>query len=265
MNRYKKNVLDIYNKRIIEIDFIRGLALILMFMQHFIFDLRFFFHLDILSFTDGDFFLLIIRPIVLVFFLLCSGVSSKFSRNNYLHSMKIAFAAILMSASTILIDQFYNLGIAVYFNVLHLLALVIFIHASIETLIIRRKKNRRKFVVFIELFIAILLSSIVLSFKSYISFTFINLVLGLNILDLPLMGDYLPLCPWMIFYFLGLFFAEVFYDNKLSLFEFSKVKDKLEKTVSLRSILFIGRHSLIFYLLHQPIFLLLVYLLDLLI
>jgi uncharacterized membrane protein len=58
--------------------------------------------------------------------------------------------------------------------------------------------------------------------------------------------DYFPLLPWFGVALLGIFFAKTFY-SKISSFQTQKPK--------LKPLCWLGRHSLLIYLIHQPIFL----------
>jgi uncharacterized membrane protein len=58
--------------------------------------------------------------------------------------------------------------------------------------------------------------------------------------------DYFPLLPWFGVALLGIFFAKAFY-SKISSFQTQKPK--------LKPLCWLGRHSLLIYLIHQPIFL----------
>ncbi len=241
---------------------IRGLALFLMLLQHLIFDLRFFFHLPILGFTDSIVFLDVLRPVVLVFFLICSGISMRFSRNNFFHAFKLLLAASLISIFTILVDRYFNLGIAVYFNILHLLALAIFIQALIEHFFLTKLSDKGRLAFFlVELFIVSLISSIISGVRLGFDFNYFYLAFGLYINDLPYMGDYLPFFPWSIFFVIAILFAEIFYHNNKSLLSDAS-KNQLLKNKSCRLFLLLGRNSLLIYLLHQPIFLVFIYILE---
>jgi uncharacterized membrane protein len=58
--------------------------------------------------------------------------------------------------------------------------------------------------------------------------------------------DYFPLLPWFGVALLGIFFAKIFY-SRISSLQSSKPK--------LKPLCWLGRHSMVIYLLHQPIFL----------
>ena len=65
------------------------------------------------------------------------------------------------------------------------------------------------------------------------------------------MGDYLPILPWLGFFFVGVIIGRLGYKNKMTLFPDSP-KSVLKIS---RPFEWFGRNSLLIYLIHQPIFL----------
>ncbi len=65
--------------------------------------------------------------------------------------------------------------------------------------------------------------------------------------------DYWPLMPWFGLFLIGMYFGEILYENKKPS-EFSKP--------IINQINFLGRKSLLIYLIHQPILLVLLYILG---
>jgi uncharacterized membrane protein len=61
--------------------------------------------------------------------------------------------------------------------------------------------------------------------------------------------DYFPLLPWFGVILIGIFIGNSLYQNNKRQF---KIKD-LSQVLAVRGVCFLGRHSLIIYLLHQPI------------
>lgn len=118
-----------YDKRIAELDFLRGLAIVLMIGHHTIFDLRHIYGLDILAFQDTVWFMDWIRPVILFLFLTVSGISCSFSRNNFRRGIKLLLFALGVTAAFELVSHFSAFEMHVYFNVFHLLTLGIFFYA----------------------------------------------------------------------------------------------------------------------------------------
>jgi len=72
---------------------------------------------------------------------------------------------------------------------------------------------------------------------------------GFSIKGAPWMADYMPLFPWLGVFLIGCAIGRLCYKDKKTLFA---GRGKVMKAVS-RPVEFIGRHSLIIYLAHQPI------------
>jgi len=75
--------------RVFELDALRGLALFMMFLHHFIFDLRYIFGLDVFAWQESWWFINLLRPLFLNVFLVVSGISSSFSRSNTRRGLRL--------------------------------------------------------------------------------------------------------------------------------------------------------------------------------
>ena len=71
--------------------------------------------------------------------------------------------------------------------------------------------------------------------------------------------DYFPLVPWFGVVPIGVFLGNVLYTNYTRNF---RLQD-LSQVAGIRSLSFLGRHSLLIYLIHQPVLITVLYLLDL--
>ena len=77
----------------------------------------------------------------------------------------------------------------------------------------------------------------------------IFLPIGFEISGSPWMADYMPLFPWLGVFLIGCVIGRICYKDKKTLFA---GRGKVMKAIA-RPIEFIGRHSLIIYLVHQPL------------
>ena len=68
--------------RAAELDFLRGLALVMMLIQHIGYDLRYVFGLPVFGILESNYFWAFIHPVILVLFVGISGTCSTFSNNN---------------------------------------------------------------------------------------------------------------------------------------------------------------------------------------
>lgn len=249
--------------RVPEIDAIRGTALFLMLLQHLAFDLYYGCGWRFLSFTESRFFLDLLRPCVLVFFLICSGLSSRFSRSFLRHGLRIAAAAALLSAVTVAVDHrllFFDgelQGISIYFNVLHVLAAAVLLDGSLRALFsvpLSRGGSRALFFSAAELFLSMLVTAILFTWNEPAPYSPGRLIIGLKTETLPAMGDYLPLFPWILFFFFGRLCGDVFYAEARSY-----MSERAKSFPGVSFVSFLGRHPLAVYLLHQPLLMLLLF------
>jgi len=214
--------------RIWEIDFLRGIAIILMSLFHLLFDLSDFYAFDI-DYTAGivDF----IGATSALMFITLTGISSSLSRNNLNRSLKILFFAYLIT----LVTYFYDPNTYINFGILHLIGFSIVLYSFF-------KRFRTLILIFIGLLIIILgniLDNITVSTNLFAPF-------GLTSATYASL-DYYPLLPYFGVFILGMSLKNIFYLNKQSLFSFSPSPNN---PISL-----LGQHSLLIYLIHQPIIL----------
>ena len=134
-----KRLLPPARRRIWELDFLRGVFILLMVMDHTFFDIGYpymFGNAWLASGNEGAIRMVEfcrfywdnpvrewVHDLVLWgFFLLC-GMSVAFSRNNYIHSVKIGLCAVVLTCGTLLAEGWgIGEGIVVRFGVLHMLA-----------------------------------------------------------------------------------------------------------------------------------------------
>lgn len=236
--------------RAFELDFLRGFSIFMMIVHHTVFDLRFLFGVKGLEFESSFWVDGLLRPLFLMIFLGVSGISTSFSRNNAVRGVRLLVVAIVFSLSTWLLNAYILPGFGViYFNVLHVIALTTLFYA----LLVRRekteddkKKTDAKIVVIACLIIFFGLTLPVIpelqSLRSYWLLPF-----GFSPLKLQIL-DYMPLLPWSGVYLLGTLIGRGLYEDRRSRFNTSPAAIK-----ALSPFLFMGRHALIVYLIHQPV------------
>lgn len=136
-------------KRVWEIDFLRGLMILFVVFDHFMWDVKFSggaeyntavfrwlydlsskYYRGVLRETTHDTFVMM--------FVLVSGISCSFSRNNFNRAIKMIVFAILLTVVTMLFDM------TVYFNVIHVLALCTLIYCLFEKVYTWCKKQWAK-------------------------------------------------------------------------------------------------------------------------
>ena len=235
-------------KRFYELDLLRGAAIILMVVIHALHTLNFF---GSYNYTLGTGYLLYLSRTGASIFIILAGISLTLSSAR---AKARAFKKNLKRGA------------------------VIFSWGLLITLITRLTLGEEGFVIFgILHFIGL---SIILAYP-FLKFAIMNLLLGITIimLSFPMseltmqapwflwLGlrpagfysiDFFPLFPWFGIFLIGIFLGNTFYPEarrKFSLPEFSE-------NTPLKFLVFIGKNSLMIYLLHQPILILILFLLG---
>ncbi|SES87168.1 heparan-alpha-glucosaminide N-acetyltransferase [Anaerobranca gottschalkii] len=212
-------------KRIWEIDFLRFLAITLMVIFHFVYDLKEFANIDI------DYNLSPWKEVgktAALLFMFVSGISSGLSKENYKRGVKVFLWGMVITIVTyILFPQNY-----VRFGILHFLGISMLISP---------------FLLKINNFLLVVLAGV-------IAYNPIKGVLWENGLLLPLgvmyrgysSMDYYPLIPYLAYFILGILAYKIYYYRKKSIFPFSLHNSLIS---------LISQKSLWIYLIHQPVLL----------
>ncbi len=231
--------------RIWEIDFLRGLAIILMVGYHLLYDLGDFVGLKKFLGFSTDLTTpawLLAQNFFAGLFIILSGISTTFSRNNLRRFLKFLFVAILITGTTYVFDK----SSAILFGIIHCLAFCVLLYITLF------KKSSPAIRVGCGIFILFTNFTLpVIRKKTGLSSSWL-LPFGL-----PDPGfasfDYFPLIPWFGVFLLGTVLGHWLYEEKKSL-----IRQPLPETF----INWCGRHSLWIYLLHQPIIIGILYLLG---
>ena len=202
-----------------EVDVLRGLAVIGMVAYHFYFDLG----------PTSVLFTHLARTTAIIFLLLV-GFSFSFSydrhrKNQLFFSRHIIFRAtkIFLAASAVtLVTYFVSPALTVRFGVLHLISFSLLL-----------------------LLPFILTHNRVIPALISIVFLLIGFANGLDLADYPTF-DFYPILPWFGFILLGYSLAP--YYQKFRSTVIPTIPPPVTKPLS-----FLGRHSLLIYLAHQPI------------
>ncbi|KUO50232.1 MAG: hypothetical protein APF76_11000 [Desulfitibacter sp. BRH_c19] len=224
----------IYRGRVWEIDFFRGIALISMIVFHLIWDLNEFYNYPI-EYSSGIVYAL--GKFSAYLFIIITGISCTFSRGNMRRGLKLIAVALVITIATYLYDP----RAFIAFGILHFLGVSVLLYP------IYNKLN-----------------------KSLLLLTGTMMILvGQAILTIPMSHDYLiflgltsptyyaldyyPLLPYSGIFLYGIFFARILYPTKQTLFKVNLDNNPIS---------FIGKKTLIVYLLHQPIMLAILYILS---
>ena len=246
----------IKTNRIWELDFIRGFCILLMIMDHTFYDLAFLFPHQWFPGGEGSgalfwfstlirtgYYPWIVRDVIWLLAVFCfvfvSGISSSFSHSNLKRGLRLAAVALALSLFTLGLDLFTGQeeGYFIRFGILHLLATSIILYSLIQ-------KIGKKALV------ALGIASVLVGFY-FMQAPLETSVKALGILAQSTSGfrsaDYFPILPWVGFFLIGAVIGPGLYGNRQSRFPRRKVGGFL------KSVLFVGRHSLVIYVIHQPI------------
>jgi uncharacterized membrane protein len=231
--------------RIWEIDFLRGLSIILMVGYHLLFDLGEFrgvksflgFSTDLsgAAWTAAQAFFAGI-------FVVLSGVSSTLSRSNLRRGVKLLVVAAAVTAVT----WFFEPSAAVLFGILHCLAVSILLYGAL----FERKGP----------WVCAVWGAVVMGFAVFLPM--LRTAMAVNFDWLVPFGiyspafssyDYFPLVPWFGVFLAGAALGKTVYAPGKSLFP----RPPRETFIN-----FAGRHSLLIYVVHQPVIMGILYLLG---
>ena len=230
--------------RIWEIDFLRGLAIILMVGYHILFDLGEFngvkrflgFSTDLSSaaWTAAQY-------LFAGLFVVLSGISSTMSRSNLRRGLKLLVLALAVTAVTWVFEP----SSAVLCGILHCLALSILLYGA---------AFERKGPAACASWGAVILGlgAALLMLKKAVAVDF-DWLLPLGIYSPSFSSyDYFPLVPWLGVFLAGATLGKSVYAPGRSLFR---------RPPRATFINFAGRHSLLIYIVHQPVIMAVLYLL----
>ena len=215
-------------RRYYALDVLRGLSILLMVCYHWGYDLVLY---DLLP--DWVLYNPLLDGLQLFFasvFVAISGASSTFSRNNWRRGLKILLCALAVTAATYWFDP----GSTVRFGILHFLGAAALLYQLLRPLLERFPPNP---LVCLALFFAA-------RFVTKPHYPVPGLWwLGFRQPGFS-SGDYFPLLPWFFMYLFGVWLG--------GWLERGQGPDWLRK-VRCPWLENIGRHTLLVYLLHQPV------------
>jgi uncharacterized membrane protein len=223
--------------RLVEIDFFRGIAILLMVIFHTIFDLSFFYGWS-LNYLDGFWYYQGKSSAIL--FMLLSGTSSILSRNSVRRGLTVFSIGLLIT----LVSYVYSPDMYIRFGILHLLGI------GMLTAPLFSRYSALLLIVIGTLTIAIG------NEFSYLTAPTAYLVpFGIKPPNFTSL-DYYPLFPWLGLVIYGMAAGRLLYADRQPLWP---------SAASYRPICWLsslGRQSLLVYLVHQPIILTFLYIVN---
>lgn len=262
--------------RVWEVDFFRGLAILLVIWDHTMVDLAIFyqgwrgtgvnwlikwgyFGIDYLQSYVRFFW----RPVFLFIFFIASGISTAFSKNNFTRGLKLVGVSLAVSIITYLLSSWTGGDYFVKFGVLHCMAVIILIYTLIAFIIdkvsllissLTKKVGHKELSRWIITICCFILSIVFYCIDKKYNLSLYDLerrnaymetnsrLLGLFFyMENWSSADYFPLFPFISYFFLGAGLANILYAKKKTLLP--SLDGKWHKPITL-----FGRYSLIVYL-----------------
>ena len=259
-------------ERIWEIDFVRGLMILFVVWDHFMWDVR---YAVGGNYQTGLFTWLyqlagryysgslrnVTHDVFVSMFVLTSGVSCSFSRSNGKRALRMISFSVLFSAVTYAIDAILHNGLTIYFNVIHVISLSVLIYACIEWVWSKCTKNWHKNLFGVIFFAVTMTALVVGGCAKAMNTNWTNVLLGQSewrtavISKFEKGGDYLPFLPDFGWFLVGVFIGKAAYKQRRSLLP--SVDTRYVSPVT-----FCGKHSLWVYFISQIVMYSFVYLLH---
>ena len=232
--------------RIQILDELRGAAIFCMIFFHAFYTIGFFFNIkwgkDLVNFFNPA------EPYFAGLFIVISGIACNLSHSNFERGVKLAFISAVITLVTYLTVGYENM---IQFGILHMLASCMLLYGL-----------SNKYLKLIPSFIGIIFNAVMFVFTYHIAIGTVGIPFlftlevpkawyttrFLFMFGFPYKGfyssDYFSLLPWMFLFFAGTYLGRIGVKKKFPKFMFKKRIPFLS---------FLGRHSLLIYIAHQPV------------
>ncbi len=242
-------------RRIWELDFARGFAIIMMIFDHLMYDFC------VLDSTFSN-YNQINNPVIealnvagewywssglrfyghmffIALFLIVSGISFTFSKNNLSRSLKLLVVAALITLVTLVIEKLSGLDVLIVFGVIHMFAVSVFL-----TYLVRKIWDNDLFVFTLGLIVVAIGISIDFWSPTYHHSLSWDMIPGMLLGTTGFGADYFGLFPYWGVILIGTAIGNIFYQNKTSLIPNLEPKER-------NIVLWTGRNSLVIFVTHQ--------------
>ena len=239
-------------ERIVLLDYLRGVGFIFVIWYHLMYDLLEFYGICGFILSDG---MDIFRDIMVGMLVLISGICCRYSRSNIKRGVICFFIAMGLTLITGLMGEYT----VIRFGILHMFGVSMLLYGLFEKLIQIKRPIWAAGVCFLGFLLFFAMQFGTLGFYR------------LELLELPqawfqtpylfwlglpnrsfYSADYYPLFPWTLLFFTGAFFGA-----------YADLIPRMKPYRKLAALAWTGKHTMFLYLLHQPIFYGIFYLIDL--
>lgn len=236
----------VHKGRIHLIDELRGFALLFMVCYHTFYTVGYFF--DWQWGRDIIHILYPIGPYFAGIFIVISGIASNLSHSNIDRGARLFFIAYIVT-----LVSFFAVGeqSAIRFGILHMLSICMMLYGLLSRIlkVIPLWIGFSLNVILFVLTLPVTTGSIEIPFlwemKLPSEWYMTDFLYPLGFINSEFTsGDFFPLLPWLFLFFAGTFFGRLAVNKKLPKFTYRS---------HVKPLAFIGRYSLLIYLLHQPV------------
>lgn len=225
-------------ERIWELDALRGLFILGMIIVHFTFDLSYIGGIDVNMPAWFEF----IRSYGHVLFVLISGICVTLASRSFQRGVIVFAAGLLVSYVTFFMEYILHMTyLRIWFGILHMLGVCMMLYPLFK------KLPHWALALLGACFVA--LGFWFQTLQVSVGYLF---PIGLCSSKVYAGGDFFPIFPGLGWFLIGAALGKTVYRKKTSL-----LPNVNSEILILRILRFVGRHSLEFYLLHQPVLFLL--------
>ncbi|WP_418791556.1 heparan-alpha-glucosaminide N-acetyltransferase [Phosphitispora sp. TUW77] len=215
-----------------------------MVIFHLVYDLNEFYGYPV-HYESGVYFF--IGKTAGVLFIIISAISSAFSRNNFKRGVMFLGVGMLIT----LITHLFTPAFGIKYGILQFLGTCVMIYPLFKKM---------------DKYILVVLGTIIIALGNYFDSVVVrnNLLFLFNLTDSTwISADYYPLFPWLGVFFYGVYLQKLIYPEAGNSGEVVRNSLKVPGGVSkwksrLDFIAFLGRHTLLVYLVHQPLLILII-------